>query len=308
MIKATVKNALSHNPALLATTQKVYRTIIPYHSSIKLIKFDKLYSFSLDFAKKLPNDFDVIIGVPRSGLIVGNLLANAMGKPLTTPDLFLQGQIWYSKDVSRPVVKKVLVVEDVINSGRALRKAVSNIRAYNSSIDVKTASLFVTVNGVHAVDYCYAVLNDAASFEWGLLSSPVDCIGSLAVDFDGVLCHDCIEEISKNRVLYEKWLDAVEPYLIPTFEIEAIITARLEKYRPQTERWLKKYGVKYKRLIMLDLPNEQSRTFGRIIRHKVSSILEVKPRWYWESSFIEARAIHFQTKLPVLCTQYMKIV
>ena len=43
------------------------------------------------------------------------------------------------------------------------------------------------------------------------------------------------------------------------YEINTIVTSRLEKYREPTEKWLKDHGVKYKQLIMLDLPSAEER-------------------------------------------------
>jgi hypoxanthine phosphoribosyltransferase len=135
-LKATIKNILTRNPRLFTTTKKVYRTIRPYKRTWDLVKFNELYGFSIDFARKLPNEFDVIVGVPRSGLIVANLLASTMGRPLTTPELLLKGEIWYSKDVERPDIKKILVVEDTVDVGRALQKAVAKIKAYDSKLEL----------------------------------------------------------------------------------------------------------------------------------------------------------------------------
>ena len=90
----------------------------------------------------------------------------------------------------------------------------------------------------------------------------------------------------------------VEPYMIPNFTIDAIITSRLEKYREQTEEWLKKNKVKYRELIML---NDSTRNSQKSVSHKVTVIKKTKPSWFFESDFSEAKEIKRRTKCNVVC-------
>lgn len=46
---------------------------------------------------------------------------------------------------------------------------------------------------------------------------------------------------------------------LPSHPIKALVTSRLEKYRPETEEWLRRHGVVYEQLIMLDLPSAAER-------------------------------------------------
>ena len=54
-------------------------------------------------------------------------------------------------------------------------------------------------------------------------------------------------------------MEFLTPLFIPQFKINTIVTSRLEKYRKETESWLKQYNVQYERLIMLDLPTKEDR-------------------------------------------------
>ena len=53
----------------------------------------------------------------------------------------------------------------------------------------------------------------------------------LAVDMDGVLCGRSASRADCDEAWYLEWLDSANPYLIPGFEIDFIVTCRLEKYR-----------------------------------------------------------------------------
>ena len=76
---------------------------------------------------------------------------------------------------------------------------------------------------------------------------------------DGVLCVDPTKEQNDDGPQYINFLLNAKPLYIPTYPINSIVTSRLEKYRPQTEEWLKKYNVKYKNLYMLDLSTAEER-------------------------------------------------
>ena len=45
---------------------------------------------------ELPNDFDLIVGIPRSGLLVANILSLYLNLPLTDVDGLLESRIFES--------------------------------------------------------------------------------------------------------------------------------------------------------------------------------------------------------------------
>jgi len=77
---------------------------------------------------QIPNIYDVIIGVPRAGLLYANILACKLGRPLSTPDNFLRGEIWFSHDAPSPQeITRVLVVEDSVGMGKQIGSAAGRI-------------------------------------------------------------------------------------------------------------------------------------------------------------------------------------
>ena len=89
--------------------------------------------------------------------------------------------------------------------------------------------------------------------------------------------------------------------IIPTTQVGAFVTYRLEKYRPETEQWLKKQGIAYRELIMFDAPDRE-------IRAKMESSPDYKARIYgnaswahlfFESSKAQAIRINKLTGKPV---------
>ncbi len=128
--------------------------------------------------------------------------------------------------------------------------------------------------------------------------------GILAVDMDGVICEDCLYQVDMDEERYIEWLRDARPYLIPNFEIDYIVSNRLEKYRPATEEWLARHGVYYNKLILWDIPSKEDRN-GKFTEHKVDVLLKIKPTEYWESSYDQAKKIWESTRIPTICIDEM---
>ena len=92
---------------------------------------------------------------------------------------------------------------------------------------------------------------------------------------------------------------SAKSHTIPAFEVNTILTSRIEKYRPETEDWLKRNGVKYRALVM---SNEISREAQRMVglTQKIVEINRIQPDIYWESGTKEANEIFPKIKCPIL--------
>ncbi len=252
---------------------------------------------------QLPRDVDMVIGVPRSGLLFANIIAQKMGLPLATTDTI--GTPWQSKHISSvKKFNKVLLFDDSYRSGAALHEELDRLISLGFDRDsIVTASLIVSEKGRSVVDYYATLIDGPRLFEWNMLHKNM----KLATDLDGVLCENPPSRVRHDEFAYERWLEQARPYLIPTFEIDTIITARLEKYRHVTETWLRMNGVAYKHLVMSNaLSRQEQRERGPV--HKVAELQRNTPAIYWESSFKEAVIISSQVSIPVLCTDEMKLV
>ena len=302
------KSFIKRYPSL----HRIARTVLNRRSTISGTPFFSLgNAFEMlvqSLEQKIPNDFDCIIGIPRAGLMFANIIASVYGCPLATPEGFVRGEVWFASECtySKPF-KKVLVVEDSLCTGKQLRTAVDKLADYNPEMTIKTACLFVKTGRGVQVDYVLLQHKNWTIGEWNLLTS-LGFMGRLGSDLDGVLCEDCPMGVDDDGVRYREWLLHAQPLLIPRFEIEAVVTSRLEKYRVETEAWLKQHGVKYKELIMLDLPSAKERNFKAVVKHKTEAIRQADMEWYWESNWNEAEQIHRKAHVPVLCVSRMHLV
>lgn len=272
---------------------------------IRFVRIDEMIGMSCDWAPRLAGRFDTIVAMPRSGLIVGSLLADALRLPLTTPDLLAEGRLLMGSQALGTPDQRILLVDDSISSGRQMRQAVADLREREPHADVTTAVLLPHQRSVDLVDEYYRVIRHPRLFEWDLVHTKK--FKSVAFDMDGVLCEDVPESCEADEERYVEWISGCRPFLLPRYEIDYIVTNRLERYRPQTEAWLARHGVRYRHLVMWDLPGKDQR-HGRFAANKIRQVLAIRPKLFIESSFWQARKIWASTGVPTLCTDNMALL
>ncbi len=260
------------------------------------VNLDTLIKWVDEWVKDIPSDIDIFIGIPRSGLLVANLLALKRGKPLSTPELFTANQYWQSKHISRDSVKKVLLVDDSASTGETMEDYYNKLKKACSSLIILKAAPIVSRKAKSKIDYYYKIIPQPRFFEWNMVHWK-RC--KIAVDLDGVLCEDCPPGVDQNERLYDNWLKNARPLIIPEFEIDAIVSNRLEKYRGETEKWLKKNGIRYRTLEMWKLNSKKERR-GNYSKNKIDKLLVIKPDIFWESSLKQAEDIFKATGVPTL--------
>lgn len=303
-LKKIIVKKLIKYPRLFDYAKRFRKVVNPKVFSA-VVSYEQAATYTKELTKKIPNDFDVVIGIPRSGIFIASIIATKFGRPLTTPDLFIEKKIWESSLVKSPKkIKRVLLVDDSVGSGETFDKVTEKLIEYNPNLIIKRASLFA--HNKNKVDYVFDVKKPQCIFEWQIIQN--SRYKKLSVDMDGVLCEDCPIGIGLIEEEYIKWMKKAKPFIIPINEIESIITSRLEKYRDITEKWLKENNVKYQNLFMMDIENGYSKTSDAVVSFKSYSLKESGSEWFWESNFCEAFEINKQTNIPVLCTDEMVLL
>ena len=278
------------------------------------INVEQASIWTMEWIKTFPAQYDLIIGVPRSGMLVATIIALKLGKGLTTPELFKERKFWHSNQVKDRLaweeIKHVLVVDDSVDTGRSMSAALKSIESSGHNTKVTKAALIVHEKTSSMVDLYHKVLPHPRVFEWNILHRKIASYwghGALAVDMDGVLCSDCPPGVDQDELRYVEWINSARPYLIPSFEIDSIVTNRLEKYREATENWLREHNVKYKELHMWNIPDKDDRN-GEFGKHKIQELLRLKPDMYWESNLTLSQEIWANTKIPTLCIDEMTLL
>jgi len=199
-------------------------------------------------------------------------------------------------------MRKILVIDDSIAGGNAIRDARDKIAAAGIQGDFIYAAVFGLQPQHQETDVVLEVVPHPRMFQWNFMHHIF--LEQCCVDIDGVLCLDPTEEENDDGPIYEKFLAEARTLLGPTRKIGWLVTSRLEKYRKLTEAWLAKHEIKYDHLIMLDLPSKAERqrlgahgSFKAEFYRKSDAILFI------ESEHEQALRIAKLSGKPVLCVE-----
>ena len=273
---------------------------------------DDLNHCILQHLSILPRDFDLIVGIPRSGMFPANLLALYLNLPVTDLDSFRNGHVYQTgergKTFNMTHIRKVLVVDDSIATGNAINKCRTLLKALNDNYEIKYCAIYSVPEHTRSVDYHFEILDYPRFFQWNIMNHGI--LKKACLDIDGVLCVDPTPEENDDGPRYREFLLNAQPLFIPRTEVGTLVTSRLEKYRPETMAWLKKNHVKYDKLVMLDLPNKEARQRAnchasfKAKEYKLSTTYML----FVESSLQQAIEINRLTKKPVLCTETFQMI
>lgn len=259
----------------------------------------------------LPKDFDLIVGIPRSGMLPANLLALYLNLPYTDIHSFIKGYIYGSGErkqyFKKDAYKKVLVVDDSIGSGSALRKSKKELEPVFNHYQLEFCVIYASQECKNDVDYFFEVVPTPRYFEWNIFNHPG--LKNACFDIDGVLCPDPMEDQNDDGERYIDFITNAPALYIPSSKVGAIVTSRLEKYRPQTIQWLKKNGVVYDELYMIDLPNMRARQLANNhASHKAHVYNNGKYDLFIESNLKQSLQINNLTNKPVFCTEIFEMI
>lgn len=259
---------------------------------------------------RFPRDIDLVVGVPRSGILAASLFSLASNIPMTDLDSFLDGRIYSSGFTKRHAgldralseMRTILVIDDSVASGKAIRNARNRIAAAGIDGQFVFAAVFGSYLKQNDVDVVLEVVPHPRIFQWNFIHHKF--LENSCVDIDGVLCVDPLIEENDDGHLYESFLLKARPLYLPTRTIGWLVTSRLEKYRSQTELWLAANNIRYKNLIMLDLPSKIERQkLGNHGAFKANIYRSVDAHLFIESEQRQASEIASISGKPVLCVE-----
>lgn len=250
-------------------------------------------------------DYDLVVGVPRSGVIPAFYVALMLNLPcvdlmslvFNTP--LRCGETRPSKmKIKYPwEAKRILLIDDSVYSGKSMANALASIPKECNAIVDPFAVYGMKDRFQNICKFCID-LSTPRHFEWNIFHQ--HSLRNACVDIDGVLCLDPTEEENDDGQLYTKFILEAKPLVIPSAYIHALVTNRLDKYRSETERWLEFHGVKYGNLIMLHLPSKEARLRLKVhAKHKAQYYRNSKTSLFIESSDLQAREIAELSGKPV---------
>ena len=267
-----------------------------------------LNSSTIKNMHKIPSSVDLIVAIPRSGLLLGNIIALYLNKPITTVEMFLRGEI-IEHGTTRYIenngeFKHLLIVDDTSNTGNSILTAKHKLLDINASKTYLCA--YVNNRSKRFVDIFFEVIEHPRIFQWNIMHSWFN--KKSVYDLDGVLCEN--PKVDDDGPLYVKEIENAKPKFIPYETIDIICSCRLEKYREITEKWLRDNKVKYNSLCLMDYATKAERLRdGKHGEYKGKVFRDSKCDTFFESDFNQAKTIKsMNPNKNVFCVDNMTFV
>ena len=266
--------------------------------------------------QKIPSNVDLVVGIPRSGLFVATLISLYLNLPVTDVDSLLNDSIYkcgttkvkdnWIKNLSE--ARKILVVEDSSSSGKSLMRLKEQLKNFKYKDKIVILTVYVTDLTKEYTDMYFEICNPPRIFEWNFMHTK--SVENACFDIDGVLCVDPTNEENDDGEKYREFLLNAPLRIAPTYPIGCLVTTRLEKYRKETEEWLKKHNIKYKQLIMMNAASKEERIqMGNHGKFKGEVYKKQKNcNLFVESNWNQATEIAKISDKTVFCTENQEVV
>lgn len=268
---------------------------------------------------KIPSDIDLIVGIPRSGMMVASIIGLLLNKSVMSLDNFAMGNDptgGFRYGLKKPLneMKKVLVIDDTVFFGNSMIKTKNQLKEVEEKNQFEILYGCVYTEGPDAKNYVdlYFVDNhknpdnfEYTFYEWNILHSGEGHTSKFLFDLDGILC---VEPPDENRVQeYEEYIKNAIPLFRPSSKLGGIVTYRFNKYREVTEEWLRNNNIDYNFMLMIDENHENARkvdpAYYKASVYKDCDWVEL----FVESEIDQAERIFGFSKKPVFCYKNGKL-
>ena len=257
----------------------------------------------------VPSDVDLIVGVPRSGILPAITLALLLNLRFADFDSLCEGRLQgagSTKPGTRLIAnlseaRHVLVVDDSLNRGYAMREVREKLARAGVTARVSLAAIYVVPDGVEEVDIAFEVLPLPRIFEWNFFHHTY--LSRACISVEGVLCPVPSEAERQSATGYAAFLETAPALCRPTQTAACLLSTQPESCRPALEAWLARHGIGCERLVMLDCAGQPAAA-------------EIKGRFYREAREMllveedpaQSAAIAQIAGKPVFCTDLQEMV
>lgn len=282
---------------------------------MNFVTFDGLNQTIKRNLSKIPNDVDLIVGIPRSGLMTASILALYKNRPFCDLESVVAGRIFKTGTTRKSAqwitelcqANHILVVDDSISTGEALQSARAQMAQSGLTCKVTYCAIYALPTNFKSPDLYFEICNHPRMFEWNYMH--LWSLKHCCVDIDGVLCEDPSFVDNDDGPRYRDFLLNARPKIIPTMPIGYLVTSRLVKYREETESWLSRHGVNYDHLIMMEgIDAATRRREGEHGKFKAGVYAKTGCFLFIESSYEQAVQICVNSRKPVFCVDNSKFI
>lgn len=263
----------------------------------------------------IPAQTDLVVGIPRSGLLAATMISLYLNRPLTDLEGLKEGRLigkgkrivpGYDK-TAIDAARRVLVVDDCVSQGTEMKRARALVGQLGLSRQTTFLSVFSFPEQPRVADIVLQVVPRPMCFQWSFMHTRD--LKNYCLDIDGLLCADATKEEDDDGNRYVEFVRTARPLLLPTVDVGWLVTCRLEKYRSETEAWLSRHGVRYGELIMMDLPSKDTRErSGLHAKFKAEAYRRAGASLFVESSPGLAARIAEESGRPVMCMTTNRVI
>lgn len=251
-----------------------------------------------------PKRYDVIVGVPRSGMLPASIMATMLQLPLGDVGSIAHG-FYHGRSgrIERVTGReRVLLVDDTSNKGGAMARAVALVKPHVGRVTrLAVYGPYQVADPARIIDIVFETVQGPRVFQWNLWKHKR--MERWAFDFDGVFCRDPSRQENDDGRLYATFMETAPALHLPTRPIGHVVTGRLEKWRTCTEDQLARYGIEYQSLTMMPYATKAERmAVGGRGQWKAEVAGQLGVELFVESDPKQASIIARRTGLPVWCT------
>ena len=287
------------------------RGLLPDLAAETFVSAERLTRDTLTLIRHLPADVDLVVAIPRSGLLPGSLAAYQLHVPLLTVSRqrgVTDPGHGRRLEGPRPDPRHVLLIDDTVAGGNEMRHNFPVVRAAYPDARITRAAVYAHPRAADVVDLFAAYYPGEHYLEWNWANAGHGAW--TAYDMDGLICDDCPVPDDDDGPRYARFLRETRPLCLPRrATIPLIVTGRHRKYRDATRAWLDRHGVRAERIEMRDWAVDPSRAWHE--QHGEFKAAHYGPSgcgYFAESCPLQAEVIHRLTGKPVICPALGKVL
>ncbi len=181
------------------------------------INFRSIADLNIDILNGIPRlltPIDLVIGIPRSGMLPAAILALHLNCDLIDVDGFVNKRVFnrghsrmaLSEDVISTVdsAKSIMVLDDSVYSGEEMANVRKRLAPFGEGKNIIFAAVYVSPETTGMVDFYFKVVPNPRVFEWNLMHHQLMEVA--CIDMDGVLCRDPTEAENDDGPKYQDFL------------------------------------------------------------------------------------------------------
>lgn len=269
---------------------------------------------------KIPHDIDFVVGVPRSGVMCGSMIAEFLNVPLIDVDSLVFGaaptggcRLRFHKPSGRTRLR-ALVVDDTVSTGGQLARAKAKLAPLDGRYEFVYCVVYREGHGEGADIWLEDVRQYTGGripfvlYEWNIFHHGNTVMSQSLYDIDGVFCVDPPDE--RNKREYLDYITDATPLFTPTNQVGGIVSYRLARNEGITRRWLDAHGIRYGSLTLFPAQTYAERAASGISPSSFKADVYGAATWaalMVESDDGQARRIFDLTGKPVYCVASNKL-